>query len=135
MKIAFRTVAPARGRDALYGAVYRALDPISHDVSPSENEVTFSIGLSPFIRYSMFAAFSKVKLRFEDDIATLTLWPSFTCLVPFAIFAVGWLVFRSLGPLSSTDTLLMFLIPAALVGLVVTSSTLRVLAWWRVIAS
>jgi hypothetical protein len=111
--------------------VERQLAPLAYDVEQTEAGVTYKISsFAPGIRYSMFVPFAEVSIMRERGLWVLRMKPTKLLLLPFAIFIVGLLAFRIIGPIDFEGVLLAIALPTALVLLVLVESRLRLSSWW-----
>jgi hypothetical protein len=112
--------------------VERKLEPLAYDIDRGDAGVTYKISsFAPGIRYSMFGPFSEVSLMRECGTWVLRLKATRLLLLPFALFAVALLVFRSIGPIGIDRMVMGIAVPTVLVALVVIEARLRLGNWWN----
>jgi hypothetical protein len=112
--------------------VERKLEPLAYDIDRGDTGVTYKISsFAPGIRYSMFGPFSEVSLMRECGTWVLRLKATKLLLLPFALFAVALLLFRSLGPIGLDGVVIGIAAPTVIVLLAVVEARLRLGSWWN----
>ncbi len=112
--------------------VERKLEPLSYDIDRSDTVVTYRISsFAPGIRYSMFGPFSEVSLRRERGKWVLRMKPTKLLFLPFALFAVALLVFRTIGPIGIGGMVIGVAVPTVVVLFALSEARLRLASWWK----
>jgi hypothetical protein len=128
----FHKRVPLYAAQILLERVRQDLEPIAADMEITPERLWFKIsGFAPQIPYSRFAAFSQITVSVGKDDYILKLEPTALLLIPFSMACVGYLAFRTMGPISLAATLFIFLMPAAVVLLALCESLARTFLWWR----
>ena len=112
--------------------VERKLEPLAYDIDRGNTGVTYKISsFAPGIRYSMFGPFSEVSLMRERGIWVLRMKPTKLLLLPFALFAVALLVFRTIGPIGIVGVAITIGLPTTLVLFALLEARVRLANWWK----
>lgn len=112
------------------GEVGRALERVATDIEREDGWTFYNILGG---RFSMFAPYSRARFGRQGDEWVLQLTPSRQLLVPFAIFALALVVFRTMGPITFSDAALVFALPFFLVGAVILECQSRLRRWWNLL--
>jgi hypothetical protein len=112
--------------------VERKLEPLAYDIDRGDNRVTYKISsFGPGIRYSMFGPFSEVSLMRERGAWVLRVKPTKLLLLPYALFVVALLAFRTIGPIGIEGAVIAIAVPTAVVLLALIEARLRLANWWN----
>ena len=112
--------------------VERKLEPLAYDIDRGDTGVTYKISsFAPGIRYSMFGPFSEVSLMRKQGAWILRIKPTKMLLLPFALFVVAFMAFRTIGPIGIEGVAIGIGIPTAVVLFALFEARLRLGNWWN----
>ena len=112
--------------------VERKLEPLAYDIDRDEKGVTYKISsFGPGIRYSMFGPFSEVSLMREGGTWVLRMKPTKLLLMPFALFVVALLAFRTIGTLDIKGVAIAIGVPTTVILFALIEARVRLANWWN----
>ena len=112
--------------------VERELEPLAYEIDRGDAGVTYRISsFAPGIRYSMFGPFSEVSLIRKGGAWVLRMKPTKLLLLPFALFAVALMAFRTVGPIGIEGLAIAIGVPIAVVLFALIEARVRLRNWWN----